>query len=275
MPKGNRSRGDKAGLAFAIIIALLLGSLIWWQASAEETRAHVEAQDRAADEANAAGIGVIAKCVVAELSEEDCAAEAEREARPDQRDEYDLEAQRTMAAWTRAMGIAALIGMGVGIAGLGLIYTTFRETRRQAQIAQQNLQAFYESERAILRVVSAAHGTVSGNGHSGNQSVIALVFRNIGRTSTRITFFGGKVYGGAQRWADVPAGGEGIVTGPAVPDDINAVLDGWFWIEYSLIGGGTGTANFKIIAEWFPEDGWQPGRWVCEVTNNNGHPDDT
>lgn len=57
------------------------------------------------------------------------------ESRDKQREYEDLVAQRTSALWTMIMGIAALIGMALSVVGVGLVYTTFMETRRAANAA--------------------------------------------------------------------------------------------------------------------------------------------
>lgn len=63
----------------------------------------------------------------------------------DRREIEDLEAQRATATWTAYMAAAALVGMAVGIVGVGLVFFTFQQTRRQAQAA-------HEANRAWLRL---------------------------------------------------------------------------------------------------------------------------
>lgn len=91
---------------------------------------------------------------VAKLNE--CLAQAEREYRQkrnDNRREYaDLVAQQRSALWTAIMGMAALIGMALSAIGVWLVYTTFRETRRSAHIAQDNLAAFKKAERGHFEI---------------------------------------------------------------------------------------------------------------------------
>jgi hypothetical protein len=54
-----------------------------------------------------------------------------------QREYEDLMSQRKSALWAMIMGIAALIGMALSIIGVGLVYTTFVETRRAANAAHE------------------------------------------------------------------------------------------------------------------------------------------
>jgi hypothetical protein len=50
------------------------------------------------------------------------------------------------------MGLAAIIGMAVSIFGVGLVFITFRETRRSANEAQRQADYFINNERPHLRV---------------------------------------------------------------------------------------------------------------------------
>jgi hypothetical protein len=68
-----------------------------------------------------------------------CIDQAEQFARENQRIEQDLAAQKVTAWWTKIMGIAALIGMGLSAVGVWLVKTTFDETRKSNAIAQRAL----------------------------------------------------------------------------------------------------------------------------------------
>jgi len=61
-----------------------------------------------------------------------------------------IESQQAMALWTRYMGIAAIIGITVGIIGTGLIFFTFWETRKGTRAAQVNSEAYIWNERGRL-----------------------------------------------------------------------------------------------------------------------------
>lgn len=75
-------------------------------------------------------------------------AEARLQKHDNERNEADLVAQRKSALWTSIMGFAALIGMGLSAIGVYLVWTTFRETRRSAKAAEDQL--------ALARTVTAA-----------------------------------------------------------------------------------------------------------------------
>lgn len=61
----------------------------------------------------------------------------------------DLKAQRQMALWTRLMGAAAIVGIAISVVGIGLVYTTFAETRKANEIARA---ALANSNRAWLQL---------------------------------------------------------------------------------------------------------------------------
>lgn len=60
------------------------------------------------------------------------------------------------------MGMAAMIGMCVGIFGLGLIYRTWDATREAAENSRKTLERYIYRERAILRLPSAKFSYVDG-----------------------------------------------------------------------------------------------------------------
>ncbi len=151
MAESKRSFRGNAGLAASAVTALLLGAVLFADAVHEERIARIDAQSRADYYAAAARVDVGPACEANKLDRGKCAQTAAERARPAQRDEYDLQAQLTMAAWTRAMGLAALVGMAVGILGLGLIYRTWDATREAAESSRKTLKAYIAKERAVIR----------------------------------------------------------------------------------------------------------------------------
>ena len=158
MPRGYR------GAIYAIgLIALAffsVGTTAWLVSSANELQLGYQqhAKTGADGYTNRANIAAESRCLV--LSPEaasGCIREEREAARQGRRDEYDLEAQRTMAVWTQYMGIAAIVGMGVGIFGIGLIFVTFRETRRAAEAAHKTHNAFIAVERPRLALSVGAY----------------------------------------------------------------------------------------------------------------------
>lgn len=163
MAESKRKFRGNAGLAASAVTALILGAALFTDAVHDERMARFDAQKRAVDYATAARVDVRPACEANKLDRDKCAQAAVERARPAQRDEYDLQAQLTMAAWTRAMGLAALVGMAVGILGLGLIYRTWDATREAAESSRKTLRAYIAKERAVIRPVDWLEFYISDN----------------------------------------------------------------------------------------------------------------
>jgi hypothetical protein len=82
-----------------------------------------------------------------------CVDETVLAARSNQREEQDLAAQKVTAWWTRAMGVAAILGMVLSVFGVFLVFFTFGETRRA------NILNMRENARSTRRSVVAAQET--------------------------------------------------------------------------------------------------------------------
>lgn len=151
MPRGYRGAIYAIGL---IVLALLSGGTAYWLISEANQLQRIYQQEAKAEAdryTSNADIAAESRCLsLPPQAQRQCQAEESDATRQGRRDEYDLEAQRTMAVWTRYMGIAAIIGMAVGIFGVGLIFVTFRETRRAATSAQKTHDAFVAVERPRL-----------------------------------------------------------------------------------------------------------------------------
>jgi hypothetical protein len=85
-----------------------------------------------------------------------CLAEAristELDKRSYEHDQADLIAQRKAALWAEMMGLAALLGMGLSIVGVVLVYVTFRATREGNEIQKRIGEA---QTRAYISVIQA------------------------------------------------------------------------------------------------------------------------
>ena len=187
MPESDWGRYHPVGLAFALAFSAIAGLWLWSGASSQEASYKTEAQDRADDYAHAARTEAQNACIAAKAPQlAECVQNRTQDLRPEQRQEYDLEAQRIMAAWTRAMGIAAIIGMAVSILGVGLIFVTFQETRRAANEANRTANeaektrlAYVARERGHLRF-SRTHANIAADPPLGERLTVWLVFENIG-----------------------------------------------------------------------------------------------
>ena len=283
MSDSDRSERSKIELAVALSIAILIGGAIFWKASTQEADSQIEAQDRAADYANTASIEVTPACRLRKLTVTECADQAEYRARPDQRDEYDLAAQQTMAAWTRAMGIAGLIGMAVGIVGLGLIYRTYAATREAAENSAETLRSFIAKERGILVPIVAEKAIELPAMREG----LSIIVENKGSApatieSIRFSYF----YGGD--WPDtfdhvldtkrmIPPGKRGQT--PCLPWvqepklDEPKILAGI--ISYETLGGKKFTCNFAHTLKNVTPDEYGVGGWSIGSAILEGRPYDT
>jgi hypothetical protein len=77
------------------------------------------------------------------------------------------------------MGVAAIIGMAVSIFGVGLVFVTFRETRRNADEARRSVDAFMDAERARISVVRQHQADQDG---SNPQWHVGINVANFGRS---------------------------------------------------------------------------------------------
>lgn len=175
------------------------------------------------------------------------------------------------ATWAEKTYKLGIIGTVLGAITMAAAIAAAFYARSAALHAGGAHKAFISAERAILRIVSA--GVANARGGELDRQLVAFTIKNIGRTSGRITAVGSKTTGSAPRWTDIPADEEGIVGGCELPTNRNAVFDDWFWIEYAIVGGGTGMSNFRVIGNWADSGLSTPG-WRFEVFATDGHPDD-
>lgn len=142
MSRGDRGKFSQVGLiAGAIIVAVLLAAaLIGWGLS-ESAEYQRQADNHAAEYAAYTYDKVRKSCPSPITGDQyKCLAEARHEQRDYERNEQDLVAQRQSALWAYIMGAAAVIGVGLSIIGVFLVWTTFQETKRSADAAHSVLQ---------------------------------------------------------------------------------------------------------------------------------------
>lgn len=176
-----------AAIGLAGILAAAAAGWLYWDASRLQALYEHQAEQHAKDYRNTSSVRMQSRC--ARLAREEmfhCMAQEMDTQRQGEHDEYDLQAQLVTSAWTRAMGIAAIIGMAVGTLGVGLVFVTFRETRAAAEAARKTHQAYVDVERAVL--IPAI-----GNGRdvTDREDIVArfaLGASNIGRSAATIQF---------------------------------------------------------------------------------------
>jgi hypothetical protein len=122
------------------------------------------------------------------LSKAECTYQAKQAAHENKRDEYDLYAQRTSALWAGIMAIAALVGIGLSGVGVYLVWTTFRETKRSADLAKSSLDyTKMITQRQVEAIVyfSSAHYQDKPRGDFlafGDVGIIKFSLVNFGKT---------------------------------------------------------------------------------------------
>ena len=129
-------RGILVAFGLAVLLAAMAAGALILEATRSEAFYQQQAEQNAKADRHTARIHAERACVAVAGSERaKCIDEQYHAAWERERNEYDLQAQLVTSSWTRAMGMAAIIGMFVGIVGVGLVFTTFRETRRSADAA--------------------------------------------------------------------------------------------------------------------------------------------
>jgi len=139
----NRSRNYAIGLGAILAVGLVAFSTYQYGAAAgvqSEIALQADNQAKQEHDSSHAQIEDCSQNIVAPKEQEACEAKASQES----------QSQQAMALWTRYMGIAAIIGITVGIIGTGLIFFTFWETRKGARAAEASRDAYIRTESARL-----------------------------------------------------------------------------------------------------------------------------
>jgi hypothetical protein len=140
MHDGNRGDHTKNRLIAGIFVAALFVIAFGWPAFLTQREIQNDASRNAGYYSERAQKNVAAKCGgLSGQARSDCADPIEEAARSAQRDEYDLAAQETVAVWTAVMGGVAVFGVALSAVGVFLVWTTFAETRKANDIANDAL----------------------------------------------------------------------------------------------------------------------------------------
>jgi hypothetical protein len=121
-----------------------------------------------------------------------CVAQARHEQRDYERNEQDLVAQKQSALWAYIMAAAAVMGVGLSVIGIFLVYITFDETRKGNAIAKADAdraereataarKALINAERAIIKISSANASPLPLDTGDGLMASLRLV--NQGRSN--------------------------------------------------------------------------------------------
>jgi hypothetical protein len=161
MLMSRRSTIYAAGLTLLAAGAAVSAGWLIFEANQLQRAYEQQAQAQAQGYRYRAHINTERRCIpMAPEAERECIREEAETARKGQHDEYDLQAQLVTSVWTRYMGIAAIIGMAVGIFGIGLIFVTFRATRRAAVASDRMAE---EAAKATLAATEAAKAGQDAN----------------------------------------------------------------------------------------------------------------
>lgn len=187
MPESDRGRKRKTRLIVGGVIAAATIALFGLVAVGLFSQAGYQqyAERHSREHADYAGEKARQTCATVPVVElPNCVSKAHTEAKLEQasyeHDQADLVAQRKAALWAEMMGIAALLGMGLSAVGVALVWITFRETRRQANLAETQLAHTLHAVRPYLTPKSE---TVEFRPGETPPVVVWLKFMNTGGTA--------------------------------------------------------------------------------------------
>jgi hypothetical protein len=183
MSDSNWRRNYTIGLVVAAVGAVSFAVWLWRSTDALQSRIEQHTASASETYSDPRYIAIEGECLAVPEPERDKCLTKEREAAYEgQRNESDLEAQRIMAAWTRTIGIATIVGMTFGIFGLSLIFVTFRETRRAADAGfEANEIARTSSERQLRPYIGLESGGLEYSAF-GAWPTVRVFLKNFGQT---------------------------------------------------------------------------------------------
>lgn len=146
-----------AAVGAAGVIALIVAFLIGVEANNSQQIYEHQAAYAAAQYRDTARIHAERACArVAVPGRFECVHEQYHSAWQREREQYDLQAQLVTSAWTRAMGLAAIVAMFFGIVGVGLVYATFDATKEANRITRAMNEPILGLE--VMVDVESQHG---------------------------------------------------------------------------------------------------------------------
>lgn len=181
----------------------------------------------------------------------------------------------TDAAW-----VFGYVGGGIGFLTLMAAVAAAYYAKRAAEHAEAGANSFFEAERAIIHAIGGSVGEINTDG----RPCIVIEFINRGRSAARIIEFGSKgredgvPENSSVRWTTIAPDTSAMVAG-FVPPDKSITLVTHCWIKYRTLGPKIHTSYFTVTVQWFGGHdstglAIMP-RWKIDVSNPNGHPDDT
>ncbi len=162
-------------------VALVFASLVTFGGVQQKVYFDIASSHAIASRQNAL-VEIRASCAV-EKSLDRCRTAALAAARSEQREEYDLYTQRTMALWTAIMGIMAITGAALSAIGIYLVWRTWDATREAAESSRKTLRSYIARERAVL---STSWATDSFDERSTTPVGFDVKVMNLGLSLARI-----------------------------------------------------------------------------------------
>lgn len=243
-----------------------------------------DAASNAASYAADAKNDIAAKCGgLTAQARDDCEDEINDPARANQRDEYDLAAQQTMALWTAIMGGMAVVGVALSGVGVYLIWRTWGATQEAAENSRKTLRSFIAKERAIIKITRASFNFDRGLRSYANGFLLELC--NIGESACIVQ----KIYWSyclQKEWPDsflnnvtkavLIAGRDseasphlGVAEFPATPCWLMGV------VKYTTLEDQVFTSHFSLKVEFHDRAGYGPDNWTAEDDRPQSLPGDT
>lgn len=131
----------KTGLVVGIIVAVFFAVVFIGFGLLETAKYQRQADDSRSNYSEYTSDKKSETCIgPSRLEKMQCLYEADDKQREYDATQQDLVAQKTSALWAYIMGAAAVIGMGLSVIGVFLVWTTFRETKRSADLANSSLE---------------------------------------------------------------------------------------------------------------------------------------
>ncbi len=269
---------DRCGLIASLFAAGFLTVSTVQLARTWQWEIEYDANRNAADYAADAENDISVKCAgLSGQPLDDCADEINDAARNNQRNEYDLAAQQTMALWTAIMGGMSVLGVCLSGVGVYLVWTTFKETQSAskssadaAKAAADTLDSYIARERAILKF-GGAHFEFLDSSPTPSGFVVEL--RNLGPAPANIywiewEYVKGPIWPKNLRFGQYRA--DTIEKEDRSPhlgiDDLDDEYEFWLAVSvtYKTLGSQTFTihAGYRIVYNL--TDGYNSGRFKAE-----------
>lgn len=171
--------GPYAFVAFSVLI-LAIAMAFAWDISSQLTEQRVRGEKTAEYHQGFAEENIEKECFgIKPPSLRDCIHKQLETARDHERAEQDLDAQQQMAIFTRVMGWTAVVGLGLGVVSIAVIYSTLREMGKTNKIMREQSRAWVAFETISTDYLEncSVDGRTPENGFGFN-----TVWRNFGQS---------------------------------------------------------------------------------------------